>query len=71
MDKKAIITGIAIIGGTYVMAMTRSKITASIIALIFLIMLIKGFADIIKDLKAVMQEDKIDTKAEIQKRILK
>lgn len=71
MDKKAIITGIVIIGGTYVMTMTRSKITASIIALTFFIMLIKGFADIIKDLKAVMQEDKIDTKAEIQKRILK
>lgn len=71
MDKKSIITGIAIIGGTYVMTMTRSKFTASIIAIIFLIILIKGFADIIKDLKAVMQEDKIDTKAEIQKRILK
>lgn len=71
MDKKAIITGIAIIGGTYVMTMTRSKFTASMIAIIFLITLIKGFADIIKDLKAVMQEDKIDTKEEIQKRILK
>ena len=71
MDGKEISISLAIIASTLAIVLTQNKFVVAIITTFILALMIGEIISASKDLKAVMQEDKIDTKAEIQKRILK
>lgn len=71
MDRKEISISIAIIASTLAIVLTQNKFVVAIITTFILALMVAEIISASKELKAVMQEDKIDTKAEIQKRILK
>lgn len=71
MDRKEISISIAIIASTLAIVLTQNKFVVAIITTFILALMVVEIISASKDLKAIMQEDKIDTKAEIQKRILK
>lgn len=71
MDRKEILISLAIIASTLAIVLTQNKFVVAIITTFILALMVAEIISASKELKAVMQEDKIDTKAEIQKRILK
>jgi hypothetical protein len=71
MDGKEISISLAIIASTLAIVLTQNKFVVAIITTFILALMIGEIISASKDLKAVMQEDEIDTKTEIQKRILK
>jgi hypothetical protein len=71
MDRKEISISIAIIASTLAIVLTQNKFVVAIITIFILALMVAEIISASKELKAVMQEDKIDTKVEIQKRILK
>lgn len=71
MDRKEISISLAIIASTLAIVLTQNKFVVAIITTFILALMVAEIISASKELKAVMQEDKIDTKAEIQKRILK
>lgn len=71
MDRKEISISIAIIASTLAIVLTQNKFVVAIITTFILALMVAEIISASKDLKAVMQEDEIDTKTEIQKRILK
>lgn len=71
MDRKEISISIAIIASTLAIVLTQNKFVVAIITTFILALMVAEIISASKELKAVMQEDKIDTKTEIQKRILK
>lgn len=71
MDRKEISISIAIIASTLAIVLTQNKFVVAIITTLILALMVAEIISASKELKAIMQEDKIDTKEEIQKRILK
>lgn len=71
MDRKAITISLALIAITIVFVLAESEVVISITTSIILALMTKGFISMWKEVKTIMDADKLDTREDIRKGIFK
>lgn len=71
MDRKAITISLAIIAATLAFVFAQSEAMIAITTAIILALMAKGFVGMYKEVKAIMDADKVDTREELRKNVFK
>ena len=71
MDRKAITISLAIIAATLAFVFAQSEAMIAITTAVILAFMAKGFVEIYKEVKAIMEADKVDTREELRKNVFK
>ena len=71
MDTKAIKISLALIAVTFIFVLAESEVVISITTSIILALMTKGFISMWKEVKAIMDADKVDTREDIRKGVFK
>lgn len=71
MDRKAITISLALIAITIVFVLAESEVVISITTAVILALMTKGFISMWKEVKAIMDADKVDTREDIRKGVFK
>lgn len=71
MDRKAITISLAIIAATLAFVFAQSEAMIAITTAVILAFMAKGFVEIYKEVKAIMDADKVDTREELRKNVFK
>lgn len=71
MDTKAIKISLALIAVTFIFVLAESEVVISITTSIILALMTKGFISMWKEVKTIMDADKLDTREDIRKGIFK
>ena len=71
MDTKAITISLALITLTIIFVLAESEVVISITTSIILALMTKGFISMWKEVKAIMEADKVDTMEDIRKGVFK
>ena len=71
MDRKAITISLAIIAATLAFVFAQSEAMIAITSTVILALMAKGFVEMYKEVKAIMEADKVDTREELRKNVFK
>lgn len=71
MDRKAITISLAIIAATLAFVFAQSEAMIAITTAVILAFMAKGFVEMYKEVRAVMDADKVDTREELRKNVFK
>ena len=71
MDTKAIKISLAIIAATLVFVLAQSEAMIAITTAVILALMAKGFVEMYKEVRAIIDADKVDTREDIRKGIFK
>lgn len=71
MDTKAIKISLTLIAVTFIFVLAESEVVISITTSIILALMTKGFISMWKEVKAIMDADKVDTREDIRKGVFK
>lgn len=71
MDRKAITISLAIIAATLAFVFAQSEAMIAITSTVILALMAKGFVEMYKEVRAVMDADKVDTREELRKNVFK
>ena len=71
MDRKAITISIAIIAATLVFVFAQSEAMIAITSTVIFALMAKGFIEMYKDVRAILNADKAETKEELRKNVFK
>lgn len=71
MDTKAIKISLALIVATIIFVLAESEVVISITTAVILALITKGFINMYKDVKKIMEADKVDTREDIRKGVFK
>lgn len=71
MDTKAIKISLAIIAATLVFVLAQSEAMIAITTTVILALMAKGFVEMYKEVRAIIDADKVDTREDIRKGIFK
>lgn len=71
MDTKAIKISLALIAVTFIFVLAESEVVISITTSIILALITKGFISMWKEVKAIMEAEKVEAKEDIRKGIFK
>lgn len=71
MDTKAITVSLALIALTIIFVLAQSEAMIAITTAVILAFMAKGFVEIYKEVKAIMEADKVDTREELRKNFFK
>ena len=71
MDRKAITISLAIIAATLAFVFAQSEAMIAITTAVILALMAKGFVEMYKEVRAVMDADKVDTREELRKNVFK
>ena len=71
MDRKAITISLAIIAATLAFVFAQSEAMIAITTAVILAFMAKGFVEIYKEFKAIIDADKVDTREELRKNVFK
>lgn len=71
MDRKAITISLAIIAATLVFVFAQSEAMIAITSAIILALMAKGFVEMYKEVRAILDADKAETKEELRKNVFK
>lgn len=71
MDRKAITISLAIIAATLAFVFAQSEAMIAITTAVILAFMAKGFVEIYKEVKAIMDADKVEIKEELRKNVFK
>lgn len=71
MDRKAITISLAIIAATLAFVFAQSEAMIAITTAVILAFMAKGFVEMYKEVKAILDADKVDTREELRKNVFK
>lgn len=71
MDRKAITISLAIIAATLVFVLAQSEAMIAITSTIIFAFMVKGFVEIYKEVRAILDAEKVETKEELRKNVFK
>lgn len=71
MDRKAITISLALVTLTLAFVFAQSEAMIAITTAIILALMAKGFVEMYKEVRAVMDADKVDTREELRKNVFK
>lgn len=71
MNRKAITISLALIALTIIFVLAQSEAMIAITTAVILAFMAKGFVEIYKEVKAIMDADKVDTREELRKNVFK
>lgn len=71
MDRKAITISLAIIAATLAFVFAQSEAMIAITSTVIFALMAKGFVEIYKEFKAIIDADKVDTREELRKNVFK
>lgn len=71
MDTKAIKISLAIIAATLVFVLAQSEAMIAITTTVILALMAKGFVEMYKEVRAIIDADKAETKEELRKNVFK
>ena len=71
MDRKAITISLAIIAATLAFVLAQSEAMIAITSTVIFALMAKGFVEIYKEFKAIIDADKAETKEELRKNVFK
>lgn len=71
MDRKAITISLAIIAATLAFVFAQSEAMIAITTAVILAFMAKGFVEIYKEFKSIIDADKVDTREELRKNVFK
>lgn len=71
MDTKAIKISLAIIAATLVFVLAQSEAMIIITTTVILALMAKGFVEMYKEVRAIIDADKAETKEELRKNVFK
>lgn len=71
MDRKAITISLALIALTIIFVFAQSEAMIAITTAVILAFMAKGFVEMYKEVKAIMDADKVDTREELRKNVFK
>lgn len=71
MDTKAITISLALVTLTLLFVFAQSEAMIAITTAVILAFMAKGFVEIYKEVKAIMEADKVDTREELRKNFFK
>lgn len=71
MDTKAITVSLALIALTIIFVLAQSEAMIAITTAVILAFMAKGFIEMYKEVRAIIDADKVDTREDIRKGIFK
>ncbi len=71
MDTKAITVSLALIVLTIIFVLAQSEAMIAITSTVIFAVMAKGFLEMYKEVRAVMDADKVDTREELRKNVFK
>lgn len=71
MDTKAITVSLALIALTIIFVLAQNEAMIAITTAVILAFMAKGFVEIYKEVKAIMDADKVEIKEELRKNVFK
>lgn len=71
MDRKAITISLAIIAATLAFVFAQSEAMIAITSTVIFALMAKGFVEMYKEVKAIIDADKVDTREELRKNVFK
>ena len=71
MDRKAITISLALVTLTIIFVLAESEAMIAITTTIILAFMAKGFVEMYKEVKAILDADKVDTREELRKNVFK
>lgn len=71
MDRKAITISLAIIAATLAFVFAQSEAMIAVTSTIIFAFMAKGFIEMYKDVRAILNADKAETKEELRKNVFK
>lgn len=71
MDRKAITISLTLIALTIIFVLAESEAMIAITTTIILAFMAKGFVGMYKEVKAIMDAEKVETKEELRKNVFK
>lgn len=71
MDRKTITISLALVTLSLVFVFAQSEAMIAITTAVILAFMAKGFVEIYKEVKAIMDADKVDTREELRKNVFK
>lgn len=71
MDRKAITISLAIIAATLAFVFAQSEAMIAITSTVIFALMVKGFVEMYKEVRAIMDADKAETKEELRKNVFK
>lgn len=71
MDTKAITVSLALVTLTIIFVLAQSEAMIAITTAIILAFMAKGFVEMYKEVRAIMDADKVDTREELRKNVFK
>lgn len=71
MDRKAITISLAIIAATLAFVFAQSEAMIAVTSTIIFAFMAKGFIEMYKEVRAIMDADKAETKEELRKNVFK
>lgn len=71
MDRKAITISLALIALTIIFVLAESEAMIAVTSTIIFAFMAKGFVEMYKEVRAIMDADKAETKEELRKNVFK
>lgn len=71
MDDKAIKISITLIALTLIFVLAQNKVMIAITSAMIFALMVKGFVEMYKEVKAILEADKVETKEELRKNVFK
>lgn len=71
MDTKAIAISLALVTLTIIFVLAQSEAMIAITTAVILAFMAKGFVEMYKEVKAILDADKVDTREELRKNVFK
>lgn len=71
MDRKAITISLAIIAATLAFVFAQSEAMIAVTSTVIFALMTKGFVGMYKEVKAIMDAEKVETKEELRKNVFK
>ncbi|WP_311443445.1 hypothetical protein [Ezakiella coagulans] len=71
MDRKAITISLAIIAATLAFVFAQSEAMIAVTSTVIFALMAKGFVEMYKDVRAILNADKAETKEELRKNVFK
>lgn len=71
MDRQTITISLALVTLTLAFVFAQSEAMIAITTAVILALMAKGFVEMYKEVKAIMEADKVDTREELRKNVFK
>lgn len=71
MDRKTITISLTLIALTIIFVLAQSEAMIAITSTVIFALMVKGFVEMYKEVRAIMDADKVDTREELRKNVFK